>query len=146
MKHLEYPLLIQFGFSADLKRPHSCNSWLNKYNNLNVWKNQCIRYSTISRMKHSQKLFVSAAAPPLRIGSSVYSHPQRCGSKFVSELILLIEILNPSREIGDKWVPQKPIDDKSTLVQLMVWYRQEIRHYLNQCWSRWPTLYGVNRP
>ena len=36
--------------------------------------------------------------------------------------------------------------DKSTLVQVMVWCRQATSHYLNQCWLRSPTPYGITRP
>ena len=32
------------------------------------------------------------------------------------------------------------------LVQVMAWCRQATSHYLNQCWSRSPTPYGVTRP
>ena len=35
---------------------------------------------------------------------------------------------------------------KSTLVQVMVWCRQTISHYLNQCWPRFMSPYGVTRP
>ena len=38
------------------------------------------------------------------------------------------------------------INDKSTLVQVMAWCRQATSHYLNQCWPRSPTPYGVTRP
>ena len=31
-----------------------------------------------------------------------------------------------------KLIPQNPIDDKSTLVQVMAWYCQATSHYLNQ--------------
>ena len=34
----------------------------------------------------------------------------------------------------------------STLVQVMAWCRQATSHYLNQCWPRSPTPYGVTRP
>ena len=37
-------------------------------------------------------------------------------------------------------------DDQSTLVQLMVCYRQATSHYLNQSWSSSVSPYGVNRP
>ena len=37
-------------------------------------------------------------------------------------------------------------NDKSTLVQVIAWCRQATSHYLNQCWPRSPTLYGVTRP
>ena len=37
-------------------------------------------------------------------------------------------------------------DDKSTLVQVMAWCRQATSHYLNQCWPRSPTPYGITRP
>ena len=43
-------------------------------------------------------------------------------------------------------MPQNPIDDKSTLAQVMDWCGQATSHYLSQCWPRsmWP--YGVTRP
>ena len=37
-------------------------------------------------------------------------------------------------------------DDKSTLVQVMAWCCLAPSHYLNQCWPRSPTPYGVTRP
>ena len=43
-------------------------------------------------------------------------------------------------------MPQALTDDKSTLVQAMAWCRQVPSHYLNQCWPRSPTPYGVTRP
>ena len=43
-------------------------------------------------------------------------------------------------------MPQDLTDDKSTLVQVMAWCCQATSHYLNQCWPRSPTPYGVTRP
>ena len=43
-------------------------------------------------------------------------------------------------------MPHDLTDDKSTLLQVMAWYRQTTSHYLNQCWPRSPTPYGVTRP
>ena len=43
-------------------------------------------------------------------------------------------------------MPQDPTDDKSTLVQVMAWCRQAPSHYLNQCWPRSLSSYGVTRP
>ena len=37
-------------------------------------------------------------------------------------------------------------DDKSTLLQLMTWYRQSASHYLNQCWPRFMSPNGVTWP
>ena len=37
-------------------------------------------------------------------------------------------------------------DVKSTLVQVMVWCRQATSHYLNQCWPRSMSPYGVTGP
>ena len=45
-----------------------------------------------------------------------------------------------------RWMPQGLNDDKSTLVQVMAWCRQATSHYMNQCWPRSPTPYGVTRP
>ena len=36
-------------------------------------------------------------------------------------------------------------DDESTLVQVMAWCHQAASHYLNQCWPRSQTLYGIPR-
>ena len=43
-------------------------------------------------------------------------------------------------------MPQDLTNDKSTLVQLMAWCRQATSHYLNRCWPRYLTPYGVTRP
>ena len=37
-------------------------------------------------------------------------------------------------------------DDKSTLVHVMAWCRQAASHYLNQCWPRSISPYGVDGP
>ena len=37
-------------------------------------------------------------------------------------------------------------DDKSALVQVMAWCHQATSHYLNQCWPRSMSPYGVTRP
>ena len=59
------------------------------------------------------------------------------------KLILQIEILI----ICIKWEPQNPpIDDKSTLVQVMAWCHQASSHYLSQCWPRSMSPYGVTKP
>ena len=36
----------------------------------------------------------------------------------------------------DRWVPQSPTDNKSTLVQVMASCRLAKRHYLGHCWPR----------
>ena len=62
-----------------------------------------------------------------------------------SIIILQIDILSTSPEIGHMWVPLNLINDKSTLVQVMAWYCQATSHYLNQCWLRSLTRYGVTQ-
>ena len=37
-------------------------------------------------------------------------------------------------------------DDQSALAQVMAWCHQATSHYLNQCWSRSLSPYGVTRP
>ena len=37
-------------------------------------------------------------------------------------------------------------DDKSTLVQVMAWWRQASSHYLSQCWPSSLTPYDITRP
>ena len=45
-----------------------------------------------------------------------------------------------------KWMPQYTFDDELTLVQVMAWCSQTTSHYLNQCWPRFTSPYGVTRP
>ena len=51
-----------------------------------------------------------------------------------------------SCEIALGWVPRNPIDDKSTLIQLMTWSRQATSHYQKRCWPGSISPYGVTRP
>ena len=60
--------------------------------------------------------------------------------------ILMIHILSNSCEIGLSFVTKNPIDDKSTLVQVMAWCRQATSHYLSQCWPRSMSPYGITKP
>ena len=50
-----------------------------------------------------------------------------------------------SCEIAQIWISLDFTDDQWTLVQVMVWCCQETSHYLNQCWSRSLTPYGITR-
>ena len=70
-----------------------------------------------------------------------------CDSKTgIFNFVLLIGISRSSHDKALWWMPQDVTDDKSTLVQVMAWCRQATSHYLNQCWPRSPTPYGVTRP
>ena len=51
-----------------------------------------------------------------------------------------------SREIALRWMPLDLTDDKSALVQVMAWCCQATNLYLNQCWPRFMSRYGVTRP
>ena len=45
-----------------------------------------------------------------------------------------------------RWMIQDLTDDKSTLVQVMVWCHQATSHYLSQWWPKSMLFYGVIRP
>ena len=64
----------------------------------------------------------------------------------IFNIALLIGIFKSSYDNVLRWMPQDLIDDKSTLLQVMAWCHQATSHYLNQCWPRFPTPYGVTRP
>ena len=75
--------------------------------------------------------------------------PGRCGCNFrniIFELISWIDTLSATSKIVVRWMPQNSSDDKSTLVQVMAWCGQATNHYLNQCWPRSMSSYGVARP
>ena len=44
------------------------------------------------------------------------------------------------------WMSLDLNDEKSTLVQVMAWCHQAASHYLNQCWPRSLSPYGITRP
>ena len=75
--------------------------------------------------------------------------PGRCDCNFknvIFNLVLLIGIFRSFHDNALRWMPPDLIDDKSTLVRVMAWCRQATSHYLNQCWPRSPTPYGITRP
>ena len=75
--------------------------------------------------------------------------PGTCGSNFNSMMFkLIIEKRNFSTpcKIALRWMSQNLTNEKSTLVQVMVWCRQATSHYLSQCWPRSMLQYGVTRP
>ena len=75
--------------------------------------------------------------------------PGRCGSNFtmaIFKLISQMDILSCSCVIDLRWLPHNPIDDKSTLVQVMVWCLQAPNHYLSQYWPGFVSPYGITRP
>ena len=51
-----------------------------------------------------------------------------------------------SCEIPLSWMSLDLIDDKAILLQVMAWCRQATSHYLNKCWPRSVSSYGVTRP
>ena len=63
-----------------------------------------------------------------------------------SSSFLVIDGWDISHEISSRWMSLDLIDDKSTLVQVMVWCRQATSHYLSQCWPRSLSPCGVTRP
>ena len=68
---------------------------------------------------------------------------------FLSIIFILIFYIDGwcvSCEIALTWISLDLTDEKSTLVQVMAWCREAASHYLNQCWPRSLSLYGVTRP
>ena len=64
----------------------------------------------------------------------------------IFNLFWLIVILRFSYDNALRYMPQDLSDDKSTLVQVMAWCYQASSHYLNQCWPRSMSPYGVTKP
>ena len=64
----------------------------------------------------------------------------------IFQIISVIDGWVISTELALWWMSLDLTDDKSTLVQVMAWCRQATSHYLNQCWPRSLSPYGVTRP
>ena len=62
------------------------------------------------------------------------------------KLALLIGTFRASFDKVLRWMIQDLTDDKSTLVQVMVWCRQATSHYLSQGWPRYISPYVAIRP
>ena len=75
--------------------------------------------------------------------------PGRCKWNFgwvIFKLTLVTDGWVISCEIPLSWMSLNLSDDKSILVQVMAWCRQATSHYLNQCWPRSMSPYGITRP
>ena len=62
--------------------------------------------------------------------------------------MLQIEFMSTWFEIALRWMPQNIFDYSqldSTLVPVMAWCHKATSHYLNQCWPRFVSPYGVTR-
>ena len=64
----------------------------------------------------------------------------------IFQLISVTDGWDISCKIALRWMPLDLTDDESTMVQVMAWCRQATSHYLNQCWPRSLSPYGVTRP
>ena len=60
--------------------------------------------------------------------------------------ILVIDGWGISCKIALIWMSLDFTDDQSTLVQVMAWCHQAASHYLDQCWPRSISPYGVASP
>ena len=71
-----------------------------------------------------------------------------CNFKVVVAEHKLLKFINTPFlfKIALGWIPQNTFDDKSMLVQVMVWCRQATSHYLIQCWRRSLSPCGVTMP
>ena len=75
--------------------------------------------------------------------------PDRFEQNFRQENLKLILLNNGwgiSYEGVLRWISLDFTDDKSTLVQMMVWWCQATSHYLRQYWLRSMWSYDVTRP
>ena len=63
----------------------------------------------------------------------------------ISDSMLQIMIMNISCENALRWLLQDTFDDKSTMVQVMIWCCQPTSHCLSQRWPRSKALHGATR-
>ena len=66
--------------------------------------------------------------------------------KVIFKLILMIGGWGIFCKMTLKLMSMGLTDDKSTLVQVMAWCLTAPSHYLNQCWPRSMSPYGITRP
>ena len=84
--------------------------------------------------------------------SSIYAG--RCGNNYyeivIFKLILWIKILSALYKFIIRWMPRNSVDEKSTLVSVMLWCHRATSFYLSQSWPRFMLPYtstcSVTRP
>ena len=86
-----------------------------------------------------------------RGGDAVFNSlaPGKFECNFRDLIFQIISVINGwviSCELALRWMSLDLTDDKSTLVQVMAWCRQETIHYLSQCWLRSQLPYGITKP
>ena len=120
---------------------HIWNSFLCLCKIMNVIKGHEVKLNMLDRFElHRYTNILSHVVNSLAPGIS------ECDSKNVTfNLVLLIGIFRSSHDNALWLMIENLTDDKSTLVQVMVWFRQAINHYLSQCWPRSLSPYGVTR-
>ena len=97
--------------------------------------------------QHAQTLFEKMHMFSMgQVNSSAPEGWMRFKKNGIFDLDLLIGIFRSSHDNALQWMPQDFTDDKSTLVQVMAWYRQATSHCLGQCWLSSLSTYGVARP
>ena len=89
--------------------------------------------------------------PPIHISflNSCESAPVKFEWYFrcvIFKWIWVIDDWGISCEVALMWMSLDFTDNQSTLVQVMSWCSQATSHYLDQCWPRSLSPYGVTRP
>ena len=64
----------------------------------------------------------------------------------IFKLIIQNSSLGSPSEITLRWILQNLTNEKSTLVQVMVWCCLATSHYLSQSWPRYMAPYGITTP
>ena len=100
---------------------------------LDGFPSQRVSYST---KKLCHDVFINSLA----FGRSHYNF----GSKIL-KFIPMNSSLGACWEIALRWLPQN-LSNVVNMVQVMAWCHQATSHYLNQCWPRYLTSYGITRP
>ena len=65
---------------------------------------------------------------------------------FIFKYIVVIIFLSISITMTIMWMMQYPINEKTTLVQVMAWCHQATSHFLSQHWSITMSLHGATSP
>ena len=120
-----------------------------------------VHFGQVAKFKIITKLFWLNQSLNLINADNVTIHPTSDGlnslapGKFVWNFrhvpvifkqILVIDGWGNCCEIALLWMSLDFIDDQSTLVKVMAWWRQATSHYLSQYWQRSQSPYGVTRP
>ena len=123
------------------------NAWISLKNSLNVTpKVQINNIPALVQIMAWRRPMMLSLLTHICVTRPQWGKCDSISENVVYERMLRFKFMSDSYDIAVRWMPHNPVDDKSSVVQVMAWCRQTTCHYLRQCWSISKLPYGFVGP